>query len=70
MKMQYFEDTDTLYIEFRSNDIVETKNLDENTILDLDSQGNICAITFEHTSTNTDLQRVTVEGLAVSSKLG
>ncbi|MDR9404729.1 MAG: DUF2283 domain-containing protein [Halothece sp. Uz-M2-17] len=70
MKMQYFEDTDTLYIEFRGNDIVETKNLDENTFLDLDSQGNICAITFEHASTNTDLQRVTVEGLAVSSKLG
>jgi uncharacterized protein YuzE len=70
MKMQYFEDTDTLYIEFRSNDIVETKNLDENTLLDLDSQGNICAITFEHASTNADLQPVTVEGLAVSSNLG
>lgn len=70
MKMQYFEDTDTLYIEFRGNDIVETKNLDEHTLLDLDSQGNICAITFEHASTNTDLQQVTVEGLAVSSKLG
>ena len=65
MKVKYFEQTDTLYIEFRVNNIVETKDLDENTILDLDSQGNICAITFEHASMKTDLQRLTVEGIAL-----
>jgi uncharacterized protein YuzE len=27
-------DTDTLYIEFRDRDIAETKDLDENTVLD------------------------------------
>ncbi|AFZ50608.1 DUF2283 domain-containing protein [Dactylococcopsis salina] len=64
MKVKYFEETDTLYIEFRVNDIVETKDLDENTILDLDAQENICAITFENASMRTDLQRVTVEGMA------
>ena len=65
MKVKYFEETDTLYIEFRVNDIVETKDLDENTILDLDAEGNICAITFEHASLKTDLQRLTVEGIAL-----
>ncbi len=65
MKVKYFEETDTLYIEFRVNDIIETKDLDENTILDLDAQGNICAITFEHASIKADLQRVIVEGIAL-----
>jgi uncharacterized protein YuzE len=65
MKVKYFKDTDTLYIEFRVNQIVETKDLDENTILDLDDQGNICAITFEHASLKTDLKDFTVEGIAV-----
>ena len=64
MKVKYFKDTDTLYIEFRIGDVVETRDLDENIILDLDVQGNVCAITFEHASTRTDVQRVTLEGIA------
>ena len=36
MKIKYFQDTDTLYIEFRAIEVAETKDLDENTILDLD----------------------------------
>jgi len=64
MKLKYFSDTDTLYIEFRSLDIVESKDLDENTILDLDADGNVCAITFEHASARTDVQQITLEGIA------
>ena len=64
MKVKYFKDTDTLYIEFNAQNITETKDLDENTILDLDSNGNICAITFEHASDRTDVQQVTLEGIA------
>jgi uncharacterized protein YuzE len=64
MKIQYFEDTDTLYIEFRDRDITESKDLDENTVLDLDADGNVCAITLEHASHRTDVHRLTVEGIA------
>jgi uncharacterized protein YuzE len=64
MKLQYFEDTDTLYIEFRSGDMAESRDLDENTVLDLDAQGNVCAITFEHASQRTDVRQLTVEGIA------
>jgi uncharacterized protein YuzE len=64
MKISYFDDTDTLYIEFRDSDIVESKDLDENTILDVDAMGNICAITFEHASQRTDISHLIVEGIA------
>ena len=64
MKVKYFKDTDTLYIEFRANEVIETRDLDENTILDLDAEGNICAITFEHASARTDVEQVTLEGIA------
>jgi uncharacterized protein YuzE len=50
MKISYFDDTDTLYIEFRDTDITESRDLDENTVLDVDAKGNVCAITFEHGS--------------------
>lgn len=64
MKVQYFEDTDTLYIEFRDHEIAESKDLDEDTVLDVDANGNVCAITFEHASRRTDVHRVTIEGIA------
>ena len=63
MKVQYFEGTDT-YIEFRDHDIAESRDLDENTLLELDANGNVCAITFEHASQRTDVHRLTVEGIA------
>ena len=64
MKVKYFEDTDTLYIEFRDLAISQSKDLDENTVLDMDAKGNVCAITFEHASARTDVQQVTIEGIA------
>ena len=64
MKVSYFNDTDTLYIEFSSNDIAESKDLDENTVLDVDEKGNVCAITFEHASQRTDVNHLIVEGIA------
>ena len=48
MKVKYFADTDTLHIEFRPGPVAETKDLDENTQLDLDRDGNVCAVTIEH----------------------
>lgn len=50
MKIKYFQDTDTLYIELRADEVGETRDLDENTLLDLDHNGNICGITIEHAS--------------------
>lgn len=64
MKIKYFEDTDTLYIEFRDSEIAESLDLDENTILDVDAKGNVCAITFEHASQRTDVKHLSVEGVA------
>jgi len=39
MKIQYFKSTDTLYIEFSRGAIVETRDLDEDTVIDLDASG-------------------------------
>jgi uncharacterized protein YuzE len=48
MSFKYFQDTDTLYLEFKKAEIAESKDLDENTVLDLDQSGNICGMTVEH----------------------
>ena len=61
MKIKYFQDTDTLYIEFRTDPVVETKDLDENTLIDVDRAGNICAITTEHAKERADLPHFSFE---------
>lgn len=64
MKIKYFQDTDTLYIEFRAAEVMETKDLDENTLIDIDSEGNICAITIEHASDRADIPHFSFEQIA------
>jgi len=64
VKIRYFKDTDTLHIEFRAVSVAETRDLDENTLLDLDKQGNICAITVEHASERADIPHFSYEQVA------
>ena len=64
MKIRYFEDTDTLLIEFKDVLVAETRDLDENTMLDLDAQGNVCAITVEHASQRAGIPHFSYEQVA------
>jgi uncharacterized protein YuzE len=64
MKVRYFEDTDTLLIEFRDAPVTETRDLDENTILDFDAKGNICSITIEHASVRAGAPQFSFEKVA------
>jgi uncharacterized protein YuzE len=64
MKIQYFADTDTLHIEFRDAPVAETRDLDENTLLDVDAEGKICAITVEHASERAGIPQFSYEQFA------
>ena len=64
MKIRYFQDTDTLYIEFRAAQVSETRDLDEDTLIDLDAQGAVCALTFEHASERADIPAFSYEQIA------
>lgn len=61
MRIRYFTDTDTLLIEFKDEPVAETRDLDENTILDVDAKGNICSITVEHASQRTNIPHFSYE---------
>jgi len=61
MKIRYFQDTDTLHIEFKSDAVAETRDLDENTLLDLDKGGRILGITVEHASQRADVPQFSYE---------
>lgn len=64
MKIQYFQDTDTLYIELRPVTVADTRDLDENTLIELDSNGGVCAITVEHASERAECPSFSFEQIA------
>ena len=64
MKVSYFEDTDTLYIELRHGPVAETRDIDENTLVDVDEGGDMLAITIEHAKTRAELSQFMYERVA------
>ena len=64
MRIRNVAGTATLLIEFRDAPVAETRDLDENTLLDVDAKDNICAITVEHASERADVPQVSREQFA------
>ncbi len=44
MKISYDEEADALYIKLKEGEVVKTKEVDKNTMLDYDRQGNLLGI--------------------------
>jgi len=55
MRVEYFEDTDTLQITFNDGVVTNTHDLDENTLLEEDADGRLVTMTVEHASARADL---------------
>jgi len=64
MNIKYFQETDTLYTELRKGKVAESRDLDEDTLVDVDAVGNIRAITIEHASDRADIPHFSFEEAA------
>ena len=54
MQIKYFQDTDTLLINFNNKNIANTQDINENLLVELDEQGDIVSLTLEHAKKNVD----------------
>jgi len=55
MKVKYFPDTDTLLVNFSDKRIVETRDLNENVLVEFDEHGRVVSMTIEHAKQQTDV---------------
>jgi uncharacterized protein YuzE len=55
MKVRYFPDTDTLLIDFSDRKVTETRDLNENVLVELDESGHVVSMTIEHAKQQTDV---------------
>jgi uncharacterized protein YuzE len=61
MKVKYFPDTDTLLVNFSDKKITETRDLNENVLVELDQEGRVVSMTIEHAKQQTDVGEFTYQ---------
>ena len=61
VKINYFEDTDTAFIEFTSQPVAETRELCKNIYIDLDEQRNLVSMKIEHAEQSANILEFTFE---------
>ena len=55
MKLGYFPDTDSLYIELADQPSVESREVSEGIVLDYDARGHLVGIDIDNASTKVDM---------------
>ncbi|MEP6867775.1 MAG: DUF2283 domain-containing protein [Novosphingobium sp.] len=63
MKLHYYAETDSLYIELRDGAGVEVREIAEGLNADLDAEGRVVGLDIDHASTKLDL--TTLETVAL-----
>ncbi len=66
MKIAYYPDTDSMYIDLSLKDSVESKEVSPGVVLDYDSDGNITGIDIDNASKKLDLQELTLSKIPVN----
>lgn len=69
MKINYYSETDSLYIDFSNNASVESKEVSAGVVLDYDERGNLVGIDIDQASLKLDLQELIVNKIPVPVKL-
>ena len=68
MKLNYYADTDSLYIELKSTPSSDSKEVVDGLVLDFDNAGNIVGIDIQHASEKLDLTTLETSSLPAKKK--
>jgi uncharacterized protein YuzE len=63
MKLNYFPDTDSLYIELAEQTSVESREVSEGVVLDYGAEGNLVGIDIDNASTKVDMRILKLSNL-------
>lgn len=68
MKLQYYPDTDSLYIDLTSKPSAESREISEGVVLDYDEQGQLAGIDIDNASKKLDLSELILKKLPLESQ--
>lgn len=58
MRLDYYPETDSLYIDFSSRPSAESEEVSEGVVLDYDAEGNLVGIDIDHASRKLNLRQL------------
>ena len=67
MKLHYYADTDSLYIDLNAKPSVESREIVEGLVVDFDEGGSVVGIDIEHASKKLDLRTLETVALPAPS---
>ena len=65
MKLNYYPETDSLYIDLAERSSVESKEVSEGVVLDYDSEGNIVGIDIDNAGKKLELRTLVLSKLPI-----
>ena len=65
MKLHYYAETDSLYIDLNSRPSADSREIADGLVIDFDADGNIVGIDIDHASKKLDLSKLETEALPV-----
>ena len=65
MKISYYQETDSLYIDLSEKVSSESKEISEGIVLDYDSEGNLVGIDIDNASKKVSLKELSLKKLPV-----
>ena len=68
MKLNYFPDTDSLYIDFAQRPSVESQEVSDGVILDYNAESNLVGIDIDHASRKLDLRELVTNHIPLDAK--
>ena len=67
MKINYYPETDSLYIDLSQKTSVDSREVSEGVVLDYDESGNIVGIDIDHASAKLDISEIVLGKLPLQS---
>ena len=67
MKLHYYPETDSLYVEFKARPGAETIQIIEGLNVDIDADGDVVGFDIDHASQRLDLHTLEAEALPLQS---
>ena len=69
MKISYYPDTDSLYIDLSEQPSAESREISVGVVLDYDAQGRLVGIDIDNASNKVELKRLTLTKLPTSEQI-
>ncbi|MFN2455468.1 MAG: DUF2283 domain-containing protein [Pyrinomonadaceae bacterium] len=68
MRINYYPDTDSLYIDLSSRPSVDSREVSDGVVLDYDESGNLVGIDIDEASTKLEIQELILSKLPAKVK--